>query len=334
MAEPHAPVLEMLWEAHDPHHALDGRFGFGDGESAGRWVAATLDEYWGVRIDSCERIVISDRNALAWVGTPSGRLLAKWSVWHERFPRLLEMARLTRWLDGRGLPVSAPVPALDGRVQVEVDGVSMGLQHQIEGDLLDTADPDQVRAAGAVLARLQDALAAYPDADRVAALAGPSEPLTARITGWLDSRAEHLPASARDTLRGLVAGAPPDPLPVQLGHHDFRSANVLCAGAEVAAVIDFEEARLDHRVVELARSAVLLGTRFRNWGPVPAEVRTGFLAGYRSVRPLTPVEAGWWDILLLWQALAMVPPGDDPTGWGPSALSHLAEPAPPVAGWC
>jgi homoserine kinase type II len=235
MAEPHAPALEMLWEAHDPHHALDGRFGFGDGESAGRWVAATLDEYWGVRIDSCERIVISDRNALAWVGTASGRLLAKWSVWHERFPRLLEMARLTRWLDGRGLPVSAPVPALDGRVQVEVDGVSMGLQHQIEGDLLDTADPDQVRAAGAVLARLQDALAAYPDAD---------------------------------------------------------------------------------------------------WGPVPAEVRTGFLAGYRSVRPLTPVEAGWWDILLLWQALAMVPPGDDPTGWGPSALSHLAEPAPTVAGWC
>jgi homoserine kinase type II len=325
MAEPHAPVLEMLWEADNPHHALGARFGFGDGESAGRWVAALLDEHWGVRINSCERIVISGHNALAWVGTPSGRMLAKWSVVLERFPRLLEMARLTRWLDSHGLPVSAPVPAQDGRLQVDVDSVSMCLQREIEGDLLDTADPDQVWAAGAVLARLQDALAAYPDADRVAALGGPSQPLAVRVTYWLDSAADHVPATARDTLRGLVADAPPDRLPTQLGHHDVRSANVLCSGAEVAAVIDFEEARHDHRVVELARSAVLLGTRFRNWGPVSSEVRAQFLAGYQSVRRLTPVEAGWWDILVLWQALAMVPPGDDPTGWGPSALSHLAE---------
>jgi homoserine kinase type II len=325
MAETYAPVLEMLWEADDPHRALDARFGFSDGESAGRWVAAMLDEHWGVRIHSCERIVMSGHNALAWVSTPSGRMLAKWSVVPERFPRLLEMARLTRWLDGQGLPVSAPVPAQDGRLQVEVGGVSMCLQREVEGELLDTADPDQVWAAGAVLARLQDALAAYPDADRVGALDARSHPLTARLTYWLDSGAEHVPAAARDALRGLVADAPPDRLPTQLVHYDFRSANVLCAGAEVAAVIDFEEVRLEHRVVELARAAVLLGTRFRNWGPVSAEVRAGFLAGYQSVRRLTLVEEGWWDILLLWQGLGMVPPGDDPTGWGPSALRHLAE---------
>ncbi len=109
-------------------------------------------------------------------------------------------------------------------------------------------------------------------------------PLTARVTGWLDAGTGHLPATARDALRGLLAGAPPDLLPTQLVHHDFRSANVLCAGAEVAAVIDCEETRHDHRVVELARSAVLLGTRFRNWGPVSADVRAEFLAGYQSVR--------------------------------------------------
>jgi homoserine kinase type II len=325
MVESHPPVLEMLWEALDPCRALEARFGFSDGESVGRWVASMLDEHWGVQIHSCERIVISGRNALAWVGTSSGRMLAKWSVALERFPHLVEMAWLTRWLDGEGLPVSAPVPAQDGRLQVEVDGVSMCLQREIEGDLLDTADPAQVRAAGAVLARLQDALATYPGADRIAALGGPSHPLTVRVTYWLDSAAEHVPVAARDALRGLVADAPPDRLPTQLLHHDFRSANVLCAGAEVAAVIDFEEARIDHRVVELARAAVLLGTRFRNWGPVSSDVRTGFLAGYQSVRRLTPVEASWWDILLLWQALTMVPPGDDPTGWGPSALLHLAE---------
>jgi homoserine kinase type II len=323
MTRPQAPALEMLWEAHDPHRTLDGRFGFSDGESAGRWVADSLDKHWGVRIDSCERIVMSYTNALAWVATPAGRLLAKWSIARPLFPRLLETARLTHWLDGHGLPVSAPVPALDGRLQVELDGVSMGLQREVTGDLLDTADPGQVRAAGAALARLQDALAAYPDADRFAAPAGPPEPLPDRIAGWLDSRAGHLPASARDALRGMLAAAPADPLPTQLVHRDFRAANVLFAGAEVAAVIDFEEAQLDHRVVELAHSAVLLGTRYHDWGPISAEVRAGFLAGYGSVRPLTPVEAGWWDVVLLWRALSMVPAGDDPTGWGASALSQL-----------
>ncbi|GAA3519235.1 hypothetical protein [Nocardioides daeguensis] len=88
MVESHAPALEMLWEAHDPDEALDGRFGFSDGESATRWVAAMLNEHWGVRIHSCDRIVMSDHKALAWVHTPSGRMLAKWSVVPRRFQQL------------------------------------------------------------------------------------------------------------------------------------------------------------------------------------------------------------------------------------------------------
>jgi homoserine kinase type II len=314
----------MLWEAEDPDQTLGWRFRFSDGPAAGRWVADTLDRHWGVRIDSCERIVMSSGNALAWVGTPSGRLLAKWSVLPERFPRLAATARLTGWLHDRGLPVSAPVPARDGRLQVEVDGVSIGVQRKIAGHLLDTADPGQVRAAGAALARLQDALAAYPDADQIPAPTGWSEPLTVRITGWLDSRAGHLPVAARDTLRGLVAGAPSDRLPRQLVHFDFRSANILCDRGAITAIIDFEEVRHEYRLVELARATVLLGTRYHNWGPVPAEVQAQFLTGYESERPLPPAEAGWLDIARLWQALAMIPPGDDPTGWGPSALSRLA----------
>jgi hypothetical protein len=77
MIESQAPVVEMLWEAHDPRHALDGRFGFSDEESAGRWVAAMLDEHWGVRIDSCERIVRSasrGRRSVHAVDGPGYRL--------------------------------------------------------------------------------------------------------------------------------------------------------------------------------------------------------------------------------------------------------------------
>lgn len=64
-----------------------------------------------------------------------------------------------------------------------------------------------------MLARLQDALATYPDAYRFSALAVASTPSTEQVTGWLDARAEHLPAPARAALRGLVADAAPDRLP-------------------------------------------------------------------------------------------------------------------------
>ena len=328
VANPHVPMLEMLWEAHDAHGALEERFGFRDAVSAGRWVAVTVHEHWGIRIDSCERIVISDRNALAWVTTPSGRLLAKWSVAAERFPRLSQIARLTHWLDRNGLPVSAAVQSVDGSLQVEVDNVSMCLQRVIQGDFLNVDDAEQVQAAGAILARFHHALAAYPDADQVVPRERRPKPLTARVTDWLHSAGEQVPRNGREALRELVAEAPDDRRPTQLVHGDFRSSNVLCVGPKIAAVIDFEEARFDHCIDELARSAVMLGTRFRDWGPVSAEVRAMFLSGYQSVRPLTPAEASWWDILVLWYSFALVPPGDDPTGWGPSALSHLAELAP------
>src|SRR5690625_1406284 len=161
------PRLEMLWEAHDPHGVLVERFGFPDATSAGGWVAATVHEHWGIRIESCDRIVMSDRNALAWITTLAGRLLAKWSIAPGRFVRLSQIARLTQWLDGQRLPVSAPILSLTGQSQVEVGQVSMCLQRVIHGDLLDVDDGDQVRAAGVALARLHQALERYPDGDLV-----------------------------------------------------------------------------------------------------------------------------------------------------------------------
>lgn len=124
--------------------------------------------------------------------------------------------------------------------------------------------------------------------------------------------------------------SPPAPASRRAPRPSTSPQLVLRAGPKIAAVLDFEEARLDHCTDELARPAVMLGTRLRDWGPVSAEVRATLLSGYQSVRQLTPVEESWRDVLVLWYALALVPPGDDPTGRGPSALSHLAELAPNV----
>src|SRR5687767_10421392 len=118
----------MLWEPVDPHEALTRRFKFADVGQLAAWVTEALADTWGVEVISCDRVVISARNALVWLTTSTGRMIFKWSVRPSLFSRLANVARLTSWLDRRGVPVSAPLPALSGDLQVELDGVSTGLQ--------------------------------------------------------------------------------------------------------------------------------------------------------------------------------------------------------------
>lgn len=314
----------MLWEARDPEAVLRERFGFEDGPAAARWISDRLSQ-WGIRARSCRRIVMSSHNALAWVDSSYGRVVVKWSIAPALFPRLRETARMTQWLGDRGLPVSAPLRALDGSVQIDDEHVSMAVQREIDSPLLDVADPAQVGAAGVTLARLQDALRDYPGADAFSEFAAVPTGLAERVTRWLGSDAAHAPAAACDVLRDLVKQAPSDNLPMQLGHNDFRAANVLWSGSDVAAVLDFEEARIDHRIVELARANVLLGTLFHDWAPLPVPARADFLAAYRSVCRLSDAEVAWCEIATLWTALAMVPAGADPTGWGRAATAYAEE---------
>jgi homoserine kinase type II len=174
------------------------------------------------------------------------RLIAKWSVVSKLFQRLAETTALTMWLHHRGIPVAAPIPARDGRLRVELYNVSLGVFPVIEGDLLDVNDPVQVTEAGRTLATLHDALAAYPN----------------HIDGGPSARHE------------------------QLVHNDFRSANILHDSTRITAVLDFEDVTYRSRVSDLAKAAVLLGTRFHNWGPTSQFVREAFVGAYCDQVPL------------------------------------------------
>ncbi len=107
--------------------------------------------------------------------------------------------------------------------------------------------------------------------------------------------------------------------PPQLVHLDIRSANLLCDGDRISAILDFEEAGIDHPVDDLAKAVVLLGTRFRHWGPVSAETHATFVAGYRAIRELSSSEAAWLKALILWRTPRLVAACRDPTGWAESA---------------
>jgi homoserine kinase type II len=244
------PLLSMLWESADPEEALSQRFGFADAVSAVGWIGDTLWDTWAITVDYCDRLVISDRNLLAWITTDDRRLVAKWSVVTNLFQRLADTTTLTLWLHHRGIPVAAPIPARDGRLRVELDNASLGVIPVIDGDLLDVGDPAQVAEAGRMLATLHDAMAAYPH----------------HIDGGPSGRHE------------------------QLVHNDFRSANLLHDGTSITAVLDFEDVTYRSRVSDLAKATVLLGTRFHNWGPTTRLVREAFVEAYCDQAPLTNAE--------------------------------------------
>lgn len=255
----------MLWEDVDPVERLTDRFGFADPGAAAEWVADELRRRWTLEVTGCDRVVVSSWNAMAWITVGEQRLIAKWCALHARFARLLDAAAVTSWLDFRNVPVAAPIPTIDGRLLVEGDGARgrlrsaspgsrtlLGVFPVVDGELLDVDDTTQVADAGRMLAVVHEELAAYP---------------------------------------GRVGGRHPRGRR-QLVHHDFRSANLLHDGTRITAVLDLEEITYATRVADLARSAVLLGTRYRDWGPTSPDTRSAYVAAYddQAVHPLTAPE--------------------------------------------
>jgi homoserine kinase type II len=261
----------MLWESQDPLIALK-MFGFQTSSQASTWALDVVAALSDVKPVSCERIVLSALNALAWLRTEDGDRIAKWSIYKPRFEFLSEVAKLTSWLDSQGVPVSTPIPARSGTLRAQADGALIELQSVCPGKLLDVVGPSQVLAAGATLAQLHKTLARYPDAGRMmAADDDPAWPrrlakgdlqgsLPGRVDAWLAAHGNKVPADLALSLRGQMGDAPQIDWPLQLVHNDYRSANVICEGGRVGALLDFEEAGMDHAVVDLARAAVRLGT--------------------------------------------------------------------------
>lgn len=87
-----APTASMLWESVDPNERLAERFGFRSAASAGEWVADSLDREWGIRVDCCDRLVMSAFNVMAWVTAGDRALIAKWSAFPPLFSRLADVA--------------------------------------------------------------------------------------------------------------------------------------------------------------------------------------------------------------------------------------------------
>lgn len=109
---------------------------------------------------------------------------------------------------------------------------------------------------------------------------------------------------------------------MQLLHGDYRSTNLLWSDDAVSGVIDVDDMRVDHRVDEIARSAVLLGTGFRDWNPVTPAQRAEFLMGCLAVAELSRPERAWLDAAVLWCSIVVIPRGERGSAWVSAALAE------------
>lgn len=310
----------MLWESVDAEQALRDRFGLESTEHAARWLTAVLAEHWDLAVREVPRLTLSDRNAIAWVRTDRGPLVVKLSCAQEQFSHLAATTRLLRDLAARDVPVAAPLPDHDGHVRREADGplgpLSLAVLPEVAGDWLDGTDLGAVHAAGACLATLHEALHdvsedARSDSGAAALTTTAPRPLPERVSGWL---AEHDPGrapGASTRLAVLLTDLPAPSEAPQLIHGDFRAANLLVRGGQIAAVLDFDDVRTDHRVADLAQASTYLVTLFRHWGPTPVPARAALRAGYEAVRPLGELESRWLEVLTLWTGIAAIPPQDE-----------------------
>lgn len=311
--------LSMLWEWTEPQSALQERFGLGSFEEAVGWLAKGLARAWAIDVEACDRIIISGDNAIAWVRTNQGALVAKWSRAQDEFVRFTAIADLLQGLHQQGVRVAPPLMSVDAQRRVIINSgsmpLSMTVQPQIDGDLLDTTDETAVRQAGACLASLHGALGMHGDSRLIEAEPSRYLDLRQRIERWLELEDAGRAPTASARLRAQVASLPQIDTEPQLIHNDYRASNILTSGSEILAVIDFDEVAWDYCISDLANAFVKLGTYFRKWQPTPASVRDTFLEGYESVRSLTLLEHQWLPVLALWGGIRVIPAGHDPAGW-------------------
>jgi Ser/Thr protein kinase RdoA (MazF antagonist) len=189
-----------------------------------------------------------------------GALVAKWSRAQDQFVRFTAIADLLQALHKQGVPVAPPLAWVDAQHRVIIHSgsspLSMTVQPQIDGDLLDTTDETAVRQTGACLATLHSALAIHRDSRLIEVAPGRSLDLRQRIETWLELEDAGTAPTASARLRDQIVSLPQIDSEPQLIHNDYRASNILTAGSEILAVIDFDGVAWDYCINDLANAFV------------------------------------------------------------------------------
>jgi homoserine kinase type II len=189
----------------------------------------------------------------------------------------------------RGCPVPATIHGRDGKSFRLVGDKAVALIEFLPGVSVSEPTAAQARAVGAALAHVHLAARDFPDTRENAM--GPAqwrEFARACGTEGFASIDGGLGELVRRELAGLEREWPVD-LPRSVIHADLFPDNVLMLGDEVSGLIDFYFACVDITAYDLAVTHAAWCFDASGGGFEPA-LSTALLAGYESVRPLSPAE--------------------------------------------
>ncbi|MCP5179993.1 MAG: homoserine kinase [Pseudomonadales bacterium] len=188
-----------------------------------------------------------------------------------------------------GLPVAPPLPARDGRLQVELDGVPVILQRRLPGSHVTIPTEGQLTALGRLLARVHQHTADL----------GTRVPLhprgmmwlrdtAARVSGRLGFRAADLLESSLKSTHSLLRRHDVQELPQGVIHADVFRDNVLFRDNTLTGLVDFHQAARGYWIYDLAVAA-------NDWccdvnGQLNPDKALALLKGYHAQRPLTRSE--------------------------------------------
>jgi Ser/Thr protein kinase RdoA (MazF antagonist) len=233
-------------------------------------------------VQRVERGFVNDNRV---VETSSGRYFVKRRHPDLRRPDLIRAQHdLMGQLRRAGFPAPAIVPTLSGETFLALDGELYEVHEYIEGGPYDHDRPEHLEAAALTLGRYHTCVQGFaPQALRdLGKLYSPtilSRNLANLAEAWeldrepdLAQIAHRLEAHALE-LATRFAGH--DALPHLVIHGDYYAGNLLFDGDRIVGVVDYDKARWQPRVVELAE--VLIYFASPRPGPLRHLVYPGFL---------------------------------------------------------
>jgi homoserine kinase type II len=212
---------------------------------------------------------------------------------------------MINWLHARTFPAPGLIPTRDGDTLLTLDGRTYEVMECVQGSDYSSEQPGQLSSVAATLARYHLAIRDFTS---------PPETYTPRyspqnvlsltelllerdimgdlqeVLSWYDARASHL--------RNRMFDSTYKTLPHLMIHGDMHRENMLFSGDQVTALLDYDQATWDARIVDIADALIAFATsaKMENlmWGLFQSaldEDRTcQFIEAYSSVWALSHAE--------------------------------------------
>lgn len=219
--------------------------------------------------------------------TTGGRFILTLYERRVRADELPYFLNLMRWLADHDYPSATPIADREGRLLKQVRGKAAALVAFLPGLSVRRPTVAHCREAGTGLARLHHAAQGY-EGRRVNDLGHEAwAPMFTRLESAAEALKPGLAAQIAADLNDLAV-AWPRGLPTGSIHADFFPDNVFFEGGRFAAAIDFYFACDDALAYDLA--VALNAWCFEADGALNVTAAQALVAGYQSVRPLSPAE--------------------------------------------